>query len=182
VNIAKKSHFVIRAGDVIYNKLFAWKGSFGIVPSELDGMFVSDKSPTCEADLEQVNLDYLRWCFRWSPLWDQARGLSTGSAAISKLTLNPPKFLEPAVPLPPLAELWRIVARIEELAGKIAEANGVEHAASDEGEQLYPAFRDNLFRTPACAYYGASGIIDYVDDFRRVMRNIWVCRFSFVSR
>ena len=28
----KKSHFVIRAGDVIYNKLFAWKGTFGIVP------------------------------------------------------------------------------------------------------------------------------------------------------
>ena len=35
MNIAKKSHFVIRTDDIIYNKLFAWKGSFGIVPSEL---------------------------------------------------------------------------------------------------------------------------------------------------
>jgi type I restriction enzyme S subunit len=46
LRIAKKSHFVIRAGDVIYNKLFSWKGTFGIVPPELDGMFVSDKFPT----------------------------------------------------------------------------------------------------------------------------------------
>src|SRR5262249_15032250 len=116
VKIAKKSHFVIRSGDVIYNKLFAWKGSFGVVPIELDGMFVSDKFPTYQPDLEQADPSFLRWCFRWPPLWDQARALSTGSAAISKLTLNPPKFLELAIPLPPLSEQRQIVARIEGLA------------------------------------------------------------------
>ena len=44
MRIAKKSHFVIKTGDVIYNKLFAWKGTFGIVPPELDGMFVLTSS------------------------------------------------------------------------------------------------------------------------------------------
>src|SRR5579859_4464974 len=50
IQIAKKSHFVIRTGDVIYNKLFAWKGTFGVVPPNLDRMFVSDKFPTYELD------------------------------------------------------------------------------------------------------------------------------------
>jgi hypothetical protein len=35
LRITKKTHFQIRAGDIIYNKLFAWRGSFGIVESAL---------------------------------------------------------------------------------------------------------------------------------------------------
>lgn len=92
--IAKKSHFVIQTGDVIYNKLFAWKGTFGVVPAELNGMFVSDKFPTYELDRRKVSDRFLQWYFRYPPLWDQAREKSTGSAAVSKLTLNPPRFLD----------------------------------------------------------------------------------------
>src|SRR5580704_3498665 len=91
LKIGKKSHFVIRGGDVIYNKLFAWKGSFGVVPEELDGMFVSDKFPTYQLDRSRVDERYLKWYFRYPPLWEEARKMSIGSAAISKLTLNPPK-------------------------------------------------------------------------------------------
>jgi type I restriction enzyme S subunit len=94
MRILKKSHFQIRAGDVIYNKLFAWRGSFGVVPPELDGMFVSDKFPTYELNRERVNESYLAWFFRHTDVWEQSRRMSTGSAALSKLTLNPPKFLE----------------------------------------------------------------------------------------
>src|SRR6266516_4643105 len=61
--IRKKSHFVIRSGDVIYNKLFAWKGTFGVVPATLDGMFVSDKFPTYELDRSKVDEKFLHWYF-----------------------------------------------------------------------------------------------------------------------
>jgi type I restriction enzyme S subunit len=93
MQITKKSHFVIRAGDVIYNKLFAWKGTFDVVPTQLDGMFVSDKFPTYGLDRSQVDENYLRWFFRHPDVWEQARLMSTGSAALSKLTLNPQDFL-----------------------------------------------------------------------------------------
>ena len=59
IKIHKKSHFVIKNGDIIYNKLFAWKGAFGIVPKKLDGMFVSDKFPTYKFDESFVNSKYL---------------------------------------------------------------------------------------------------------------------------
>ena len=114
--IRKKSHFVIREGDIIYNKLFAWKGTFGIVPPELDGMFVSDKFPTYALDDSRVDPSYLRWYFRYPEIWEQARRLSTGSAALSKLTLNPPKFLELTMPLPPIEEQRRVVEKLNRLA------------------------------------------------------------------
>ncbi len=132
-NIRKKSHYIIREGDVIYNKLFAWKGTFGIVPKQLDRMFVSDKFPTYTLDCARVLPTYLAWYFRYPPLWEQARQMSTGSAALSKLTLNPPHFPKLTIPLPPLSEQRRIVAKIDRLAEKIEEAAGVRGAIEAGG-------------------------------------------------
>jgi len=146
MQIAKKSHFVIRAGDVIYNKLFAWKGTFGIVPPALDGMFVSDKFPTYELDRSRVDERFLAWYFRCPPLWEEARVMSTGSAALSKLTLNPPKFLLLTIPLPPLAEQRRMVARIEELAAQIHEARTLRHQAAEEAAVLLPSGMAGIFK------------------------------------
>lgn len=133
MQIAKKSHFLIHTGDVIFNKLFAWKGTFGVVPPAFDGMFVSDKFPTYELDRNKVDENWLRWYFRYPPLWDEALSMSTGSAALSKLTLNPPKFLLLTMPLPPLIEQRRVVARIHALAAQIHEASTLRQQAAAEG-------------------------------------------------
>jgi type I restriction enzyme S subunit len=145
VRIAKKSHYIIKAGDVIYNKLFAWKGSFGIVGSDLDGMFVSDKFPTYELDCSKVDQGYLKWFFRYPPLWEQAREMSTGSAALSKLTLNPSKFLLLNMPVPPQDEQKRIATRIEALAGHIGEARVLHRQTSEEIEALLFAAASAVF-------------------------------------
>ena len=137
LRIAKKSHFVIHAGDVIYNKLFAWKGTFGLVPSELDGMFVSDKFPTYELDRSKVDENYLRWYFRHPDVWEQARLTSTGSAALSKLTLNPPKFLDLTIPIPSTLEEQRgIAAWIDALAEDVREVRTLRQGARAEVEAL----------------------------------------------
>ena len=136
MRIAKKTHFVIKTGDIIYNKLFAWKGTFGIVPPELDGMFVSDKFPTYELDRTKVDQEFLAWYFRCRSLWEEAQGMSTGSAAFSKLTLNPPKFLLLTMPLPSLQEQHRIAKRIEKLAPLIYEARTHNHMSSVQTEAI----------------------------------------------
>ena len=133
LQIKKKSHFVIKAGDVIYNKLFAWKGTFGVVPPELDGMFVSDKFPTYEPDPTKIDLGYLKWYFRYAPLWDQSKAYSKGAAALSKLTLNPPDFPKLEIPLPPsIADQRRIAAKLDAVADRVAEAK--RHRAAVERE------------------------------------------------
>jgi type I restriction enzyme, S subunit len=158
MQIAKKTHFVIKAGDVIYNKLFAWKGTFGVVPATLDGMFVSDKFPTYKLDRSKVDEGFLSWYFRYSPLWEQAQAMSTGSAALSKLTLNPPKFPLLTMPLPPLTEQRQVVALIEELAGQIQEARGLRRQAAEAADVLLTTRISALFDGDDCWKHVADAV------------------------
>lgn len=137
--IVKKSHFVIRTGDIIYNKLFAWKGTFGVVPPNLDGMFVSDKFPTYTLDRTRANLDFMRWYFRYPPLWKQAEVMSTGSAALSKFTLNPPKFLLLTLFLPSFAEQAAIARKLDEASSRISEVRTLTSQIWMEVRALLPS-------------------------------------------
>lgn len=135
-SISRKQQWAIRRGDVVYNKLFAWKGAFAIANEGVDGCIVSDKFPTYEIDPTQIDPRYLGHYFRTPQVAQQAQDLSKGAAAISKLTLNPPQFWDLKIPLPPLDEQRRIVARIEALAAKIEEARGLRREAFVETEML----------------------------------------------
>lgn len=148
LRIAKKAHFVIRSGDVIYNKLFAWKGTFGVVPPELDGMFVSDKFPTYEADRTRVEPSFLCWYFRHRELWEQAKAMSTGSAALSKLTLNPPKFLQLEMPLPTIEEQRRIVAKLDSALEHVQQACMRRAPASQLAMLMVKSAAAGMLRSP----------------------------------
>ena len=123
--IQKKDHFVMREGDVVYNKLFAWKGAFGVIPKALDGMHASDKFPTYALDRSRIAEDFLSWYFRVPALWEEAKIRSKGSAAISKLTLNPPDFLELPVPLPDMDVQQALAARLNEVRASVATAERI---------------------------------------------------------
>jgi type I restriction enzyme S subunit len=136
MNISRKQQWIIKAGDVVYNKLFAWKGAFAVADKSVDGCIVSDKFPTYEIDLDIINPQFLGYYFQTPQLADKAQDMSKGAAAISKLTLNPPQFWDLIIPLPPLPEQKRIVAKIAELDTKIKESIKLRQQATYEAEAL----------------------------------------------
>jgi type I restriction enzyme S subunit len=103
-------------------------------------MFVSDKFPTYELDEKVIDREFLRWYFRYPPLWEQARQMSTGSAALSKLTLNPPRLMDLTIPRPTLGEQGRIVGRIEYFASRIGQVTEIRSRSGDERRALAGAF------------------------------------------
>ena len=108
-------------------------------------MFVSDKFPTYELDQSRVDPAYLKWYFQTPELANEAQSLSTGSATISKLTLNPPKFLELTLPFPALSEQQRIVAKIDRLAERIEEAWRLRHHSAQELEAFSHSHMRRVF-------------------------------------
>ncbi|MGD0266698.1 MAG: hypothetical protein ABSD47_17345 [Candidatus Methylomirabilota bacterium] len=134
--IARKDQWKLEPGDIVYNKLFAWKAAFALADETVKGCITSDKFPTYRASIDRVDLRWLKWYFRTFDIARQAQAFSKGAAAISKLTLNPPDFWKLTIPLPPLVEQQRVIARIEELAAKIREAQDLR-AQSNAGTRHF---------------------------------------------
>ena len=134
-DIARKQQWEIRAGDVVYNKLFAWRGSFAIAGFAVDGLIVSDKFPTYRLDPAIVDGDYLRYYFMTESLAAQARAMSKGAAAISKLTLNPPQFWDLTIPVPPSVDEQRHIAAV------VGQVEASVHEAVSVAEQVQAAQR-----------------------------------------
>jgi type I restriction enzyme S subunit len=110
--IKRKKQSLVREGDVLYNKLFAWRGTFAIADASVDGSIASDKFPLYELDRTRADQEYVRYWFQTRHLHSEARKHSKGAAALSKLTLNPPDFWRLSLPLPEISEQRRIVQRL----------------------------------------------------------------------
>jgi type I restriction enzyme S subunit len=136
LNIARKQQWLIREGDIVYNKLFAWKGTFAVADEAVNGCIVSDKFPTYLPNLGVIDPNYLRYYFRVHGLARQAELLSKGAAAISKLTLNPPQFWDLTIPVGPLNEQHRIASRIEEISKRISAASKLQQQAIEESSAI----------------------------------------------
>jgi type I restriction enzyme S subunit len=126
----------VEEGDFVYNRLFAWKGSFAVAARENHGCYVSNEFPCFAVNRNLAERQYLWKYFSRTTVWDQALGLSSGGTPTSRNRLKEEKLLAMMIPLPPLSEQRRIVARIEELAAKIEEARGLRRQAVEDVELL----------------------------------------------
>lgn len=135
--IAAKRLSRVASRDFIYSRLFAWRGAFGVIPAELDGCYVSSEFPTFVPSEGQVNVDFLNYWFRLPTTLDVVEADCTGSTPLTRNRFKEKFFLALRVPLPPLAEQRRIVAKIETLAAKIDEARHLRLSAS-QGRNAFP--------------------------------------------
>jgi len=128
VQIKTKKQQVARAGEFLVAEIDAKVGGFGIVPDDLDGSIVSSHYFLYGHKPDHLDNKYLGW-FAKTPAFRQqvaAQG-STNYAAI-----RPNDVLGYEIPLPPLDQQRRIVARIEELVSKITEAQRLRTNLSEQ--------------------------------------------------
>lgn len=131
----------LRRENLVYPKLMAWEGAFGVVPPECEGCYVSPEFPVFEIDQGRLSAAFLGNYFRIPSVWESISGPSTGTN-VRRRRLNPADLLRREIPLPPLAEQRRVVARIEELAAEIREAFRIrQEVLTDQDALLRSAFR-----------------------------------------
>lgn len=131
--IKTKAQQLCRTGDFLVAEIDAKVGGFGIVPQSLNGSIVSSHYFLFGADESKLSLPFLGYFIRTPAFREQvaAQG-STNYAAI-----RPTHVLGYEIPLPPLAEQRRLVARIEELAEQIREAHTLRGQAAEEAAALH---------------------------------------------
>ena len=122
----------VKAGDFIYSRLFAWQGSFGVIPQQLDGAFVSGEFPLFEIDPAKVDARFLVYWFGLPESQTIVEADCFGSTPGTRNRYKVEYFLNLSVPLPPLDEQRQIVARIDRVAELIEEQRQVANAAETE--------------------------------------------------
>lgn len=97
-------------GALIYNRLFAWKASFAVVPTELADCHVSNEFPQFVPDPARLLPEYLYlWCNSAQTI-KAVNAASTGSAAVSRNRFREAFFLDFDIALPPRPVQRKIVA------------------------------------------------------------------------
>jgi len=138
--IKTKDQQICRAGEFLVAEIDAKVGGYGIVPESLEGSIVSSHYFLFIPDRTKLDRGFLDYFLRTPAFGDQvaAQG-STNYAAI-----RPSHVLNYEIPLPPLMEQRRIVARIEESATRIEEARGLRKQVLPEAEALFGAVLDRV--------------------------------------
>nr|WP_255407370.1 restriction endonuclease subunit S [Blastococcus haudaquaticus] len=111
--IEAKLLYEVKPGDLVYNRLFAWKGSFALASKSHDGLVVSSEFPTLRIDEDRVLPEFLREWLALPSVWDRVISLSSGGTPTSRNRLKVEALLTLKVPLPSLAAQRTIVARLE---------------------------------------------------------------------
>ena len=133
----------VEAGDIIVNKIWARNGSVAVVSDPLAGGYVSGEFPTFVPDPMKLDPRWFHWFTKTRGCWEQCDEKSRGTSG--KNRIRPELFLEIKIPLPPLDEQRRIVARIEHLAAKIQEARHLRQKAAEQMGVLVDTERATLF-------------------------------------
>ena len=128
--------FRVVKGDFIYSRLFACRGAFGVINEELEGCYVSGEFPTFTPVPGKVDVEYLKFWFRLPSVIATVDEDCSGSTPLTRNRFKENFFLALEIPLPPLVEQRRVVARIEALAAQIREARTLRHQAAEEVEAL----------------------------------------------
>jgi len=126
--VKTKRQQVCRANEFLVAEIDAKVGGFGIIPDSLEGAIVSSHYFLFTIDESILDRRFLDYYIRTPSFLGQVRAQGTTNYA----AIRPNDVLNYKIPLPPLDEQRRIVARIEELAAKIEEARGLRRKAEEE--------------------------------------------------
>lgn len=134
----KTGMILIRPGDIVISGINAAKGAIAIYnEKKLNTAAATIHYGAYSVDSEQANIKFLWWLLRSNTFKEILnKNLPSGI----KTELKAKRLLPIEIPLPPLVEQQRIVAKIERLVGKIEEAHKISaqsRSAADILTRLY---------------------------------------------
>ncbi|MBL3609995.1 restriction endonuclease subunit S [Rhodovulum sulfidophilum] len=131
----------VQPGDVIYNRLFAWKGSFALVGDDLADCYVSNEFPLFAARLDRVDPQFLLRVLQHPRTSERADAFSTGTTSISRNRLSEDDFLHFPLALPPLAEQRAIAEALGSVEAAIAKTEALIAALAESRVELTRDFQ-----------------------------------------
>lgn len=131
--------FRVEPDDLLINKIWARHGSIAIADASLAGAFGSSEFPTFTLDRQKVLPRFVHWFSKTRLAWGQCEALSRGTSG--KNRVKPERFLSISLPLPPLDDQRRMVARLDTASKAVAaQRSGADAVEAEIAATLRAAF------------------------------------------
>lgn len=140
--IKTKRLLKVKRGALIYNRLFAHRGSFAVLDEDMfEDCYVSGEFPQFEpkdARYNSLNLMNYLYFYCTNPVFiDEVRRHSSGSTKMSRFRLNQDDFLKLKIRIPSRPEdLDRIVRHMERTFALLAQMEGAQKSLSSVADGL----------------------------------------------
>jgi type I restriction enzyme S subunit len=135
LEIGDKRVFAIEPGDLLFNIVFAWEGAVAVASDAEQGTVGSHRFLTCVPNAQIADVQFLFWWFSRGEGRDQLLKASPGGAGRNR-TLGVEKLAALMIPLPSLEEQKRIVARIDAVSVRLAEAQLLRRQQRQEANHI----------------------------------------------
>lgn len=135
VEISSDRRYEAREGQFIISRIDARHGASGLVPLDLDGAVVTNDFPLFDVAKDRLDPAFLNWMSKTASFVELCKRASEGTT--NRVRLSEERFKALEIPLPPIDEQRRIVARIEELAAKVEEARGLRSRLVEKSTALH---------------------------------------------
>lgn len=143
--IKTKRQFIVRAGQLILSRIDVRNGAIGLCPPVLDGAIITNDFWAYDVDRNLICPEFLSLYVRTPGFIEDANRTSSGTTHRVRSEEN--AFLQIGIPLPPLTEQRRIVARIEALAERVAAAQSLRREANEEVDLLLSSAMRQIFKS-----------------------------------
>jgi type I restriction enzyme M protein len=100
---------VVRSGDFIYSRLFAWRGAFGVIIPEYDNHYVSNEFPSYRVNSSKIDPEYLRLYFCRPTVWKEVEKKCKGTTKASRNRFKEEFLLAMIISVPELEHQREIV-------------------------------------------------------------------------
>jgi len=128
--IMTKRQFRLRTGQLVYSRIDARLGAVALTPPDLDGAIVSTDFPVFDLVAERIEPQFLNYFAQTRLFLDQCDRESLGTS--KRTRIKEAEFLKITIPLPPLDEQRRIVAKLDALRARVEQALALQAAAEED--------------------------------------------------
>lgn len=143
--IKAKRMFSVKENDLIINRIWAQKGSVGIVPHDLSDSVVTQDFPVFTLDKSKVIPKYIAWYVKTRDFWEECRRHSHGTSGRQRL--SPKEVPNVTFPICTLHEQQLLVSKIEEVMLKIENARNLNMESAEKAENILNVVSGELYDT-----------------------------------
>lgn len=141
-NPPSRAKKIVRGNDVIFGTTRPYLKNIALIPEHLDNQICSTGFCVLRADIEQVIPEWIFLASRSDIVIDQ---VIPGQDKSAYPAVSDDEVLDALIPLPPIDEQRRIVARIEELTKRVEEARKLRREAVSEINNIVNAGMKTCF-------------------------------------